>query len=87
MPELHRRHGLTRGPRFFTSVDADGIRLMFVNQLDTSSSIGPRPAYEEDAKEHPAAWVAFLETLDGDVATPELPAAPKPVRAKGAKAA
>lgn len=60
MPALQRRISL-RGPRFYLN---DGT-LMFVNHLDGSSSIGPRPATKADESENEDAMMAFLDGEDG----------------------
>lgn len=76
MPELQRRFGPQRGPRFYMGQDpgdeAEAPQvMMFVNQLDASTCIGPRKASAEDANEHPEAWAKFASSLEQPAAPAE----------------
>ena len=46
-----------RGPRFY---EHEG-EVMFVHQLDSRSSIGPRPATQDDFDKHPDAYAQMGE--------------------------
>jgi len=96
MPSLQRRL-TRPGPRFFAGpvVHAKGCaslggqacdcdarpEVMFVYQLDASSSVGPRQATAEDANTYPDAWEAWLQS-DRTPATAPATAAPAAKRTR-----
>lgn len=92
MPAL-QRSSAPRGARFY--YDADAETILFLNVLDATSRIGPRPATDEDREAHPDAW-AVLEGTKPDPITAFAPMItfsdpanlekPTPTRAKGEKA-
>lgn len=51
-----------RGVRFFRHPETD--ETMFVHVLDGRSSIGPRPATQEDVEAHPEAYASMGELPD-----------------------
>ena len=59
MPPLERRVN-HRGPRFYFGLNEDGEEIiLFVQHLDSSSSIGPREATDEDREAFPEAYAAM----------------------------
>ena len=90
MPAL-QRSSAPRGARFY---EDDG-ELVFVNVLDATSRIGPRPATDEDREAYPDAWAVFEGTKEDPITAfapmitfsdpPNLDK-PQAVKAKGEKA-
>lgn len=57
MPVLKRNSAVFRGPRFYD----EGDKLMWVNDLDSSTRIGPREAADEDLTLYPEAFARYQE--------------------------
>ena len=55
--QRERPETMVKRGAFFTKVEGE-LRFMYVS--DANSIVGPRAATEQDQKNHPEAWAAFL---------------------------